>query len=72
VLYDDTDERAGGKFASDGRDRIAIPGERWPARSQKRRQLNSKTARLARRSEVPMDAIIDKVVADVKARRVLV
>jgi prolyl-tRNA synthetase len=71
VLYDDTDERAGGKFAT--MDLIGLPYQvSVGPRGLKNGTVELKVRATGEKTELPLDTVAEKVSADVKAKRVLV
>ena len=70
VLYDDTDERAGGKFAT--MDLIGLPYQLIVGpKGVKAGEVEVKNRKTGARETLPIDAAVAKVVSEVKAQRVL-
>ena len=71
VLYDDTDERAGGKFAT--MDLIGLPYQiALGPKGLKSGEVEFKARAGGEKEAVPVTGIVERVVAEVKAKRVLV
>jgi len=70
VLYDDTDERAGGKFAT--MDLIGLPYQvSVGPRGLKDGMAEFKIRASGEKSEVPLSGVVDRIVEDVTGSRVL-
>ena len=70
VLYDDTDERAGGKFAT--MDLIGLPYQLIVGpKGVKAGEAELKDRRSGDRQSIPMEAAVDRVIELVKANRML-
>jgi prolyl-tRNA synthetase len=70
VLYDDTDERAGGKFAT--MDLIGLPYQLIVGpKGIKSGEVEVKERRGGQRTSLSPDAALQRLVDEVKARRVL-
>ena len=71
VLYDDTDERAGGKFAT--MDLIGLPYQLIIGpKGVKAGEAELKDRRSGERQSIPMDAAVDQVIDLIKSQRMLV
>ena len=71
VLYDDTDERAGGKFAT--MDLIGLPYQLiLGPKGVKAGEAEVKNRKTGTRETMPIDAALNSVIASVKGQRVLV
>ena len=71
VLYDDTDERAGGKFAT--MDLIGLPYQiALGPKGLKSGEVEFKARASGEKEVVPLTGIVERVVAEVEANRVLV
>ena len=71
VLYDDTDERAGGKFAT--MDLIGLPYQiALGPKGLKSGEVEFKARASGEKEAVPLTGIVERVVAEVEANRVLV
>ena len=70
VLLDDTDERAGGKFAT--MDLIGLPYQLIVGpKGVKAGEAEIKTRAGGARETLPMEAALNKIIAEVKAKRML-